>query len=145
MAVEIPDTHIDLLEGKVYVTLVTMMADGQPQATQVWASIEDGIVYVNTAVGRQKDKNMQANHKVTLMAVDPENAYRWLEVRGKVISRTTEEDGPEALAHVNALANTYEGVDEYFGGFAPASLRDVQKRVKIGIEPVKVTSFLKPG
>ncbi|MEO1439567.1 MAG: PPOX class F420-dependent oxidoreductase [Chloroflexota bacterium] len=141
MSNTIPETHLSLLTEPVYVTVVTMLPDGQPQATVVWCSHEDGKVAINTAVGRKKDKNMVANPKVTIMAINPENPYHWLEVRGTVASRITEDDGPEALEHINALAKAYAGKDAYFGGVTPPEQRDREVRVKYKIEPTKVTAF----
>ncbi|MBZ0296261.1 MAG: pyridoxamine 5'-phosphate oxidase family protein [Anaerolineae bacterium] len=78
MSVAIPESHKKLLEGPVVVSLVTMMPDGQPQATPVWCWWDGSYVVINTAVGRQKDENLQANPKVTVLANNPENPYSYL-------------------------------------------------------------------
>lgn len=59
MGAAIPDKYRDLLDGPVVVALVTVMPDGQPQATPVWCSYDGSHVWVNTARGRQKDQNMR--------------------------------------------------------------------------------------
>ena len=60
------------------------MPDGSPQVTPVWIDFDGEHVLFNTAAGRQKDKNPQRDGRVALMLVDPENPYRYLEVRGQV-------------------------------------------------------------
>jgi hypothetical protein len=56
-----------------------------------------------------KDKNMRRNKKVALSIVDPDNAYRHLDVQGEVVDIT--EQGADA--HINALAKKYLGKDQY--------------------------------
>lgn len=132
MAAKIPETHTDLLTGPVYINLVTVMPDGQPQATPVWCNFDGERIWVNSAKGRQKDRNMRRNNKVTVLALDPENPYRWLEVRGEVTEIT--EEG--ALDHINALSKLYTGNDDYYSFNAGAKGKET--RVIYKITPVKV-------
>lgn len=134
MADQIPQSHLDLFERPVVVGLVTLMPDGQPQATPVWCSYDGTHVLVNTARGRQKDFNMQRNDRVTVLAIDPENPYRWLEVRGKVAAIT--EEG--AVDHINALSKKYRGDDDYYR--ANPELRHQETRVIYKIAPLKVNA-----
>lgn len=128
----IPNSHTDLLAGPVYITLITVMPDGQPQATPVWASYDGDRVWVNSATGRQKDRNMRRNPKVTILAMDPHNPFRWIEVRG-LVDEITEEGGVE---HINALSQLYTGNGDYYGYNPGAKGRET--RVIYKIRPVKV-------
>jgi PPOX class probable F420-dependent enzyme len=106
----IPEKFLDLLtEKKAFANLATVMPDGSPQVTPVWVDYADGKVRVNTARGRVKDKNMTLGAKVALSVLDPENPYRYLQVRGQVSGIT--EDGADA--HIDALAKKYLGKDKY--------------------------------
>ena len=109
MTTAIPDSHRDLLEGKALAHLATLMPDGRPQVTPVWCDFDGTHVRINSARGRQKDRNMRRDPRVTLSLCDPDNPYRYLEIRGTV-TEMTEEGGD---AHIDALANKYLGVDEY--------------------------------
>ena len=140
MSAAIPDSHKDLVEGPNYTTLVTVMPDGQPQASIVWCSLDDGNVIVNTARGRQKEKNMTARPMATILVTDPENPYRYLEVRGSV--EITEEG---AMDHINAMAKAYRGVDSYYGGVAPAEMEGTETRVLCTITPTRVVAFPPKG
>ncbi|MCL2428249.1 MAG: PPOX class F420-dependent oxidoreductase [Alphaproteobacteria bacterium] len=103
-------TYRDLLtQKKALAELATVMADGSPQVTPVWFDYDGTNIRVNTAKGRVKARNMQLGSKVALAIVDPENAYRYLQVRGTV-KRVTE-DG--AAAHIDTLAKKYLGKDKY--------------------------------
>lgn len=132
----IPDSHKDLLEGPVVVALVTMMPDGQPQATPVWCLYDGENIIVNTAEGRQKDRNMKANPKVSVLAIDPQNPYRFIEVRGTISSYETV--GAEAV--IDQMAKLYRGVDHYYGGVAPAELRERETRITFIITPERVVA-----
>lgn len=126
---QIPESHIDLLERPVVVTLVTVMPDGQPQATPIWADIVDGRIRVNTVVGRQKYNNMKERPQATVLAIDPENPYRWMEVRGKVTGESLE-DGDEVI---DKLSRDYVGTDYQ-------DHRPENTRVNLYIKPTRVVT-----
>lgn len=131
---EVPDSHRDLLDRPIVVALVTLMPDGQPQATPVWCDYDGKHVIINTARGRQKDRNMKARARVTVLSIDPDNPYRWLEVRGEVAD-VTEEGGVDTI---NRLAKKYRGVEQYYGGVTPIERRDQETRVNFVIQPTRV-------
>ncbi len=105
----IPEKYKDLMAKKIFAGLATIMPDGSPQVTPVWIDYDGENLLVNTAVGRQKDKNLQGHPKVSVMLVDPDNPYRYLEVRGSVVERTL--DGADD--HINKMAKKYLGKDIY--------------------------------
>ncbi len=105
----IPAGFRDLVEKKAFAHLATVMSDGAPQCTPVWFDEQDGYVRINSAKGRLKDKNMRRDARVALSIQDPDNAYRYLEIRGRVIEIT--EAGADE--HIDALAQKYMGVDKY--------------------------------
>lgn len=105
----IPESHIDLLDRPILAMLATVQPDNQPQVTPVWADVEDGLIRVNTAAGRQKYKNLVSRPQATLLVVDPENPFRFVEIRGKVV-KYTEETGVEVI---DKLAKDYLGADVY--------------------------------
>jgi PPOX class probable F420-dependent enzyme len=109
MASTIPDKYLDLFGKRVFAGLATLMPDGSPQVTPVWIDFDGQHVLVNTAAGRQKDKNLQRNGRVSVMLVDPDNPYRYLEVRGSVVERTHE----GADEHINKMAKKYLDKDVY--------------------------------
>jgi PPOX class probable F420-dependent enzyme len=105
----IPEKFLDLFEKKAFANLATMMPDGTPQVTPVWVDFDGTHLLVNSARGRQKDKNMERNPAVALSILDPDNPYRYLEVRGR-IDEITEEG---ADAHIDKMAKKYLGLDRY--------------------------------
>lgn len=109
MPAEIPATHRDLLTKTTFAHLATIMRDGSPQVTPVWFDTEGPYIRVNSAVGRLKDKNMRRQPNVALSILDPDNPYRYLEIRGRVVD-ISEEGG---AAHIDALAKKYMGLDTY--------------------------------
>ncbi len=109
MPEKIPEQYKDLLEGRTFAHLATIMADGSPQVTPVWCDFDGTFVIVNSAKGRLKDRNMRGNPRVALSILDPENPYRYLEIRGRVAEIT--EEGAEA--HIHKMARKYLDVDEF--------------------------------
>ena len=135
MTVTIPDSHRDLLVEPVHGVLTTMMPDGQPQSSIVWADYDGTHVLINTTLERQKGRNMRANPRVTLLVIDPQNGSRWIEVRGQVVEMT--ESGAEA--HADKLAQLYDGKPHFYGDIYPVEQRQKETRVIVKIEPVKVS------
>jgi PPOX class probable F420-dependent enzyme len=105
----IPDSHLDLFKKKAFAHLATLMPDAHPQVTPVWVDYDGRYVVINTAEGRQKDKNLQRDGRVALSITDPDNPYRYLEIRGQVADRTR--DGADQ--HIDAMAKKYLGKDKY--------------------------------
>jgi len=109
MAGAIPDKYRDLFSKRAFAALGTLMPDGRPQVTPVWVDLEGDRVIFNSAKGRQKDRNVRRDPRVALAIVDPENPYRYLEIRGRVTEIT--EEGADA--HIDKMAKKYLGVDKY--------------------------------
>ena len=109
MAGAIPEKYRDLFSKRAFASLGTLMPDGSPQVTPVWCDLEGDKVIFNSAKGRQKDKNVRRDPRVALAIVDPENPYRYLEIRGKVVEIT--ERGADE--HIDKLAKKYLDVDKY--------------------------------
>jgi PPOX class probable F420-dependent enzyme len=105
----IPDQYKDLLEKKAFAHLGTLMKDGSPQVTPVWFDHDGTHIRINSAKGRWKDKNMRNRPQVALSIVDPDNPYRYIQIRGKVVDVT--EAGADA--HIDSLAKKYLGEDKY--------------------------------
>jgi PPOX class probable F420-dependent enzyme len=106
----IPEKYLDLLQRKkAFANLATVMADGTPQVTPVWFDYSDGVVRVNTAKGRVKARTLKEGAPVALAILDPDNPYRYLQIRGRV--RKATEQG--AAAHIDSLAKKYLGKDKY--------------------------------
>lgn len=128
--IAIPSSHIDLLDRPIVVTLVTVMPDGQPQATPVWIDTKDGVLRVNTVAGRQKHTNLQERPMATVLAIDPDDPMRWMEIRGKVV---WESEGDERTL-IDKLAHDYLGEEIY------PWHNDSDRRVTFHIEPERVVT-----
>jgi PPOX class probable F420-dependent enzyme len=106
----IPDKYLDLLQQKkAFANLATLMPDGSPQVTPVWLDYAGGAIRINTAKGRTKARNLKVGSRVALAIMDPDEPYRYLQVRGRV--RRVVEEGADA--HIDALAKKYLGKDKY--------------------------------
>jgi PPOX class probable F420-dependent enzyme len=105
----IPEKYRDLFNKRAFAALTTLMPDGSPQTTPVWVDTDGEYVIFNSAKGRQKDRNVRRDPRVALAIVDPDNPYRYLEVRGKVAEIT--EQGADA--HIDKMAKKYLGQDKY--------------------------------
>ena len=131
MASTIPDKYLDLFQKKAFANLATLMPDGSPQVTPVWVDFDGTHVLVNSARGRQKDKNITQNSRVALSILDPDNPYRYLEIRGNVEAIT--EEGADD--HIDKMAKKYMGKDKY------PYRTPTEKRVLFKIRPTKTSQM----
>ena len=97
------EKYKDLFAKKAFASLATLMPDGSPQVTPVWVDYDGAHILVNSAKGRVKDKNMRHDARVAVAISDPENPYRYVEVRGRVVEIT--ESGADD--HINRMAKKY--------------------------------------
>jgi PPOX class probable F420-dependent enzyme len=134
MPVTIPDSHRDLLLRPIYGVLSTLLPAGRPQSSLVWVDYDGAYVLINTALERQQCRNMQANPKVTLLVVDPDDANHWIEVRGHVVEITA----AGAVAHADTLTRRYTGKRRFYGDVYAPGRQQQETRVIVRIEPLKV-------
>jgi PPOX class probable F420-dependent enzyme len=128
MAASIPASHTDLFQKRAFANLATLNADGTPQVTPVWVDWDGTHVWVNTARGRLKDRNLRRNPRVAISIADPDNPYRYLGIQGRV-AKITEEG---ADAHIDKMAKKYLDKDAY------PYRTPGEVRVLVAIEPEKV-------
>jgi PPOX class probable F420-dependent enzyme len=108
--VSVRENYLDLLQQKkAFASLATTMSDGTPQVTPVWFDYAGGKLRVNTARGRVKARNLKPGAAVAVAIMDPDNPYRYVQIRGRVVAAT--EDGADA--HIDQLAKKYLGKDSY--------------------------------
>src|SRR5580658_5716205 len=61
------------------------MPDGSPHVAPVWFDYDGTHILIDSAVGRVKDKNMRRDPRVGIDILDPDNPYRHLSIRGRVV------------------------------------------------------------
>ena len=120
-----------LLQEPAYCQLATLMPDGSPQNTQVWVDTDGKHILINTAQGRQKERNVQRDPRVGVNVVDPTNAWRVGMVRGRVVEVTTE--GADEL--IDQLAKKYLNEETY------PFRRPEEVRVTLKILPDKINEI----
>jgi len=131
MAVIPENFHDPLEQKKAFAHLATIMKDGSPQVTPVWFDYTGGMIRVNTAKGRVKARNLREGAPVALSILDPDNPYRYIQIRGAV-KRCVEEGADQ---HIDSLAKKYLGKDKY-----PWS-QPGEVRVMYEIEPVAANAM----
>jgi PPOX class probable F420-dependent enzyme len=121
---------IQLLKGKNFACLATLMNDGSPHVTPTWIDLDEdsGSIIISTVEGRVKHKNVSIDPRVAICISDEKNPYNMVLIRGRVIEKTKE----EAVEHTDRLAKKYLGVDKY------PFPTPVEKRVILKIKPERV-------
>jgi hypothetical protein len=137
MTIDIPETHRDLLERPIVSIIATADAAGNVHTAAVWRYFDGTHLLIETGRLAKKTKNIRENPHVSVISVDPDNAYRYIEVRGVV--EAMPQDG--ALDHLNKMAYAYLGKERYFGGVVPAEGEADFDGVLLMIRPMSVTIY----
>ncbi|HZA11296.1 PPOX class F420-dependent oxidoreductase [Mycobacterium sp.] len=82
--VAVPDGYSDLLERPLYAHLATTRPDGTVQVNPMWFDWDGERLRFTHTTKRQKYRNVKQHPRVAVSIADPENPYRYLEVRGEV-------------------------------------------------------------
>jgi PPOX class probable F420-dependent enzyme len=118
-----------ILRSKAF-AFVALNQDDRPQVSPVWVDVDgQNRITINTAEGRVKAGLLQVGTPVAIAATDPEDPYKFVQVRGTVVERTHE----GADAHIDSLAKKYLGVDTY------PYRQPGEQRVKVAVQPEQVS------
>ena len=117
-----------LFSEKNLVFIATVMSDGSPQVSPVWANYEDGYILINTAEGRIKHKNILRDPRVAVSVVSKNNPLDMTTIRGTVEELIPDYD----YLHADKLTQQYMGQEHY------PFKRDDEKRIILKIKPIKV-------
>jgi PPOX class probable F420-dependent enzyme len=123
--IDVPESHRDLLQAQV-ATFAAVDAEGMPQLTEVWFLHEEGDLKLSFNTGRAKTRNLQERPQCSLLIVDLQNPYRYLEIRGR--ARVEPDDDYEFADRVGKKYDADLRVHDKPG----------QSRVIVTIDPVRV-------
>jgi PPOX class probable F420-dependent enzyme len=125
---KLSDNARKLIEGKNFAFVGTVNRDGSPHVTTTWVDTDGEYVYVNTAIGRMKQRNTKREPRVWVTVVDIANPYNQVMIKGRVDEQIT---GQQAEDHIDKMAKKYTGNEKYTGRQAG------EKRVLLKIKPEK--------
>jgi PPOX class probable F420-dependent enzyme len=118
--------QIEILNGKNFATVATVMADGSPEATLVWIETDGTYVYFNTAMHRLKARNLQRDPRVAIVVYDCAEPYS------------------EVLAIKGRVELIFEGADEHIDNLSrmyedkPFAFRPGETRVMVRVTPERI-------
>ena len=97
---------IKMAQGPNYAALTTLFENGSPQTHTMWVDTDGEYLLINTEIHRVKYKNMKKDPRVNVMIWKHDDAFKFVEVRGKVVGEITGED---AVKNIQALSEKYWG------------------------------------
>jgi PPOX class probable F420-dependent enzyme len=130
----IPASHRDLLTGRAHGVLTTLMPGGQPRSSLVWVDYDGECACINTTLERRKGHDLEADPRVSLLVVDPDDTGRFLAVRGRA---ELVEQG--AVAQLDRLTRRYTRHPRFYGYVYPTEQAAREHRITCRIHPDKFT------
>ena len=119
---EAPGSHVDLLERPTFAHLATVRPDGSPQSSVMWFAWDGSRIHLTHTRTRQKFANLTHEPRVALSIADPDDQYRFLEIRG-IVEKIEDDPGAEF----------YRSLQRRYGMDYP--IHDADVRVVITIRP----------
>ena len=104
--IALPDQVRELLLGRNFASLATLLPDGSPHSVSVWAGLEGDHVTFFTQPQSRKARNLERDPRVAMSLVDYRQPYRTGHLRGRFVEVRT---GEEALVIIDKLAHKYTG------------------------------------
>lgn len=126
MVVRLTDEQVQLLNGKNFATVATVMPDGSPEATLVWIETDGTYIYFNTAMHRLKARNLKRDPRVAIVVYDcnePYNDVLAIKGRAELILEGANEQ-------IDKLSRIYEG--------KPFTFRPAETRVIVKVTPERI-------
>ncbi|MGX7677688.1 PPOX class F420-dependent oxidoreductase [Jatrophihabitans sp. DSM 45814] len=99
--VPLPVKAKELLDAANFVVVATNNTDGSPQTSVLWATYEGDELLLSTTQGRKKETNWLRDPRTSVLILDRENPYGYVEVRGTVSMVT--DGGPELIERLSQI------------------------------------------
>jgi len=127
MSVAFSEENHEFFEEANLACVITLEADGTPQAQPVWFNVEGDTLFVNSREGRKWPERLRHDNRVTVLIVSTSNPANYIQVTGRAVELTH----VGAQEHINVLAHRYMGIDYPFG-------YEGEQRVLVRVEPQHV-------
>ncbi|GAA0510233.1 putative pyridoxamine 5'-phosphate oxidase [Saccharopolyspora subtropica] len=126
----IPQEREDILTKRSFGHVATIGPHGEPQSSPVWIDWDGRYLKFSQTKARQKYRNLRREPRIAISVHDPDQPYRYVEVRGRV---TRIEDDPDN-AFINKMAKKYLDEDVY------PWTQPGEERVVVYVEPEHTTT-----
>jgi PPOX class probable F420-dependent enzyme len=102
-----PEAFADLLRRPLFAAFATVAPDCSPRVNPMWFYWDDdaGVLKMTHTNRRHNFRNLQKNARVALSVTDPDNQYRYIQVRGEVVKVDPDPTG----AFYQTLQQRYRG------------------------------------
>jgi PPOX class probable F420-dependent enzyme len=123
-----PDSHLDLLDRPLFAHFATVASDGSPRVNPMWFLWDNdaGVIKLTHTNERYNFRYLQKNPQVALSIVDPDNQYRYIQLRGVIENVAPDPTG----AFYQSLQQRYRGTT--------SEVKDRAVRVVFTIRPTGV-------
>lgn len=106
----IPASHLDILHSTALAHIATIGPAGEPHTSPVWFDWDGTFIRFAQVSGfQQKVRNLKREPRIALSMTDPNDPYRYLEIRG-VLERIEPDID---MKFINSMSKKYLDKDEY--------------------------------
>ncbi len=140
---DLPAAYRRLLDEPVTMTLAVTGPDGRPSLTPMWFDHAHGEVLVNTASHRNKCQWIRDNPRLSVLLVNPQNSYHWLQIKCTVRRELREWDqgGAYVTKQLDRIWTKYTGDP---GAYALRDPAREERRVLFELTVDSIATFGRP-
>ena len=118
---DLDPVYRQLLDEPVTAMIAVMGGDGRPWMTPVWFNYAGDKVLLNLAEHRRKTEWVRRNPQVTMLLMNPKNAYHWVSIKATVELEIHEDNPAEGHRATETIDQAWT---KYTGAEPPYGLRD---------------------
>src|SRR5262249_25170609 len=124
-SMDLPESHRDLLERPIFAAFATVAKDGSPRVNPMWFlwDPDAGVLKLTHTSARHNFRNLKREPRISLSIMDPDDQYRYLQLRGVV--EKVEPDPTGAF---------YQTLQQRYRGYT-SQVKDRDVRVVLTIRP----------
>lgn len=141
---DLDPAYKQLIDRPIACVLGLVGNDGRVNQTPMWFDYEGSNVLVNVASHRKKVEWIRNRPQLSILIVNPDNAYHWISIKCTVAKEISEDDpveGPSVTAQLDRIWTKYTGNEPPYGLRDPA----INERRVLFVCPVeRVATFGQP-
>lgn len=107
------DKLLDFVSSRHHAIVITMRADGRPQASPVTCGVDEGKIVIATYPERAKTRNARRNDQVSVVVLSDDFGGPWVQVDGTAEVLDVPEAVEPLVGYFRSISGEHQDWEEY--------------------------------